>query len=123
MTEFFPFDQLTWPDVAALPRYTPLVIPLGVGYPMDQLANALGDPPRVGMLPPIPFGWPGSGLAVPSPILRISVDQPARQLTRRWFFSGVCPLSSRIGFRINPIMAGIAPTSQSYALCKPTAAS
>ncbi len=70
MTEFVPFDQLTWPDVAALPRCIPLVIPLGVGYPMDKLANALGDPPRVGMLPPIPFGWLGSGLAVPSLILR-----------------------------------------------------
>jgi creatinine amidohydrolase len=70
MTEFVPFDQLTWPDVAALPRSMPLVIPLGVGYPMDRLVNALGDPPRVGMLPPIPFGWFGSGLAVPSLILR-----------------------------------------------------
>ncbi len=69
MTDFFLFDQLTWPEVAALPRSTPLVIPLGVGYPMEQLANALGDPPRAGLLPPIPFGWHGSGLAVPSPLL------------------------------------------------------
>jgi creatinine amidohydrolase len=70
MTEFIPYDQLTWPDVAALPRPTPLVVPLGVGYPMDRLANALGDPPHIVMLPPIPFGWSGSGLAVPSQILR-----------------------------------------------------
>lgn len=69
MTEFFPFDQLTWLDVAELPRCTPLVIPLGGGYPIEQLAHALGAPPRAGLLPPIPFGWPGSGLAVPSPIL------------------------------------------------------
>ena len=69
MTEFFPFDQLTWPDVAALPRCTPLVIPLGLGYPMEQLANALGDPPRAGVLPAIPYGWTGSGLAVPSQLL------------------------------------------------------
>jgi len=69
MTEFFLFDQLTWPDVAALPRCTPLVIPLGGGYPIELLGNALGDPPRAGLLPPIPFGWPGSGLAVPSPLL------------------------------------------------------
>jgi creatinine amidohydrolase len=74
MTEFFLFDKLTWPDVAALPRYTPLVVPMGVGYPMDKLANALGNPPRIGLLPPIPFGWHGSGLAVPSSFLRSLVS-------------------------------------------------
>ena len=64
MTEFFPYEELTWPEVAGLPRDTPLVIPLGEGYPMDQLASALGGPPRAGLLPPIPFGWAGSGLHV-----------------------------------------------------------
>ena len=32
MTHFFPYDELTWPEVAALRRDTPLVIPLGEGY-------------------------------------------------------------------------------------------
>jgi len=32
MTDFFAYDALTWPDVAALRRDTPLVIPLGQGY-------------------------------------------------------------------------------------------
>jgi len=64
MTNFFPYDQLTWPEVHDLPRDTPLVIPLGDGYPLDRLASALGNPRRVGLLPPLPFGWADSGLYV-----------------------------------------------------------
>lgn len=69
MTEFFHYEQLTWPDVAGLPRDTPLVIPLGAGYPMDKLAEALSQPSHVGLLPQLPFGWPGSGVPVPIPVL------------------------------------------------------
>ena len=68
MTRFFDYDTLTWPDVIALPRHTPLIIPLGAGYPLDTLAEALGQPSQIGLLPPIPFGWRGSGLAVPEPV-------------------------------------------------------
>ena len=70
MTDFFPFDQLTWPRSEALPRTTPLVIPLGTGYPMLRLAEALGEPHQAGLLPPIPFGWSGSGINVPSLVLK-----------------------------------------------------
>jgi creatinine amidohydrolase len=68
MTDFFPYDELTWPEVADLPRDTPLVLPLGSGYDFYLLAAQLGRPPRIGLLPPIPFGWRGSGLAVPEPV-------------------------------------------------------
>jgi creatinine amidohydrolase len=36
---------------------------------MDQLSSALGKPPRAGLLPAFPFGWVGSGLALPDAIL------------------------------------------------------
>lgn len=62
MTQYFSFDELTWPDVAALRRDTPLVIPIGTGYDLPKLAEALGNPARAGLLPPIPYGFPGSGL-------------------------------------------------------------
>jgi len=68
MTDFFPYDELTWPEVAELPRDTPLVLPLGSSYNLDLLAAQLGYPSCIGLLPPIPFGWRGSGLAVPEPI-------------------------------------------------------
>ncbi len=68
-TEFFPYETLTWPEVAALPRDTPLIIPLGDGYPLEKLAEALSHPARAGILPPIPYGWRGSDLFVPEPLL------------------------------------------------------
>jgi creatinine amidohydrolase len=55
--------------VAALPRDTPLIIPLGPGYSLEKAAEALGEPARLGLLPAIPFGWRSSGLAVPESLL------------------------------------------------------
>ena len=77
MTDFFQYENLTWPEVADLPRDTPLVLPLGSGYDpsaalrtsLDLLADQLRHPPCIGLLPPLPFGWRGSGLAVPEPVL------------------------------------------------------
>ncbi len=70
-TEFLQYENLTWPEVAALPRDTPLIIPLGTGYPLDRLAEALGHPQRAGLLPAIPYGWRGSGLAVAESLLGV----------------------------------------------------
>lgn len=74
MTEFFAFADLTWPEVAGLPRHTPLVIPLGEGYPLERLAEMMGDPPRAGLLPPLPYGWAGSGLRLPEALLGAYLD-------------------------------------------------
>ncbi len=69
MTIFFTYGELTWPEVAELPRDTPLVLPLGSGYNLDKLAEALSHPARIGLLPPFPLGWRGSGLEIPEPVL------------------------------------------------------
>jgi len=68
-TEFFNYDDLTWPEVADLPRDTPLVLSLGSGYDPNLLADQLSNPPRIGLLPPFPFGWRGSGLELPEAVL------------------------------------------------------
>lgn len=68
MTEFFSFDELTWPEVQALPRHTPLIIPMGFDYHLEMLAESLQDPPRIGLLPSLPFGWQGSCLPLPESI-------------------------------------------------------
>jgi len=76
MTTFFQYDELSWDKVAELPRDTPLVLPLGSGYDtstplsasLSLLADQLSQPPRVGLLPPFPFGWRGSGLELPDQI-------------------------------------------------------
>jgi len=70
MTEFHAFDELTWPDVRSLPRNTHFVLPLGNGFLVEQLADALGNPPDVFLLPTFPFGWQGSGLPVPESLLK-----------------------------------------------------
>lgn len=69
MTTFFHFDDLTWPEVAGLPRDLPLVLPLGAGCAEAVMAESLSNPPRIGLLPPFPFGWRGAGLEVPEPVL------------------------------------------------------
>ncbi len=63
MTVFFAFADLTWPEVAGLARETPLLMPLGEGYELATLARGLGHPPAAGLLPALPYGWAGSGLA------------------------------------------------------------
>jgi creatinine amidohydrolase len=64
MPDFFRFDELTWPEVAALPRDTPLVLPLGSMDDPDAVSLLLNAKQPVGFLPGIPFGWKGSGLEV-----------------------------------------------------------
>src|SRR5512147_1248797 len=68
MTIFFNYDDMTWDAVAELPRDTPLILPLGSGYDLSLLDSQLSDPPRIGLLPPFPFGWRGSGLELPEPV-------------------------------------------------------
>jgi creatinine amidohydrolase len=70
---FFPFDELTFPEVAALPRDLPLILPLGFGYDQAALASLLGDPLEVALLPALPFGWRGSGLETPRPVFSTMV--------------------------------------------------
>lgn len=65
---YFNYDDLTWDAVAALPRDTPLVLPLGSGYSLNLLADQLSNPTQIGLLPAFPFGWRGSGLDLPEPI-------------------------------------------------------
>jgi creatinine amidohydrolase len=67
-TTFFQYDEMTWDAVAELPRDVPLILPLGSGYDLNLLAGQLSDPPRIGLLPPFPFGWRGSGLELPDAI-------------------------------------------------------
>jgi len=66
---FFQFDELTYPEVAALPRDVPLVLPLGLDANHETLSRELNHSPRVGLLPALPFGWLGSGLEIPQPII------------------------------------------------------
>ncbi len=63
----FRFEELTWPEVSALPRDTALVLPLGANAGQVKLADIKTNQ-EIGILPAIPFGWAGSGLEVRPPI-------------------------------------------------------
>ena len=69
MAEYFNYDQLTWPQVAEIQRDTPLVLPLGSGYDLKRLSECLSNPSYIGLLPPFPFGWRGSGLEIPDAVI------------------------------------------------------
>ena len=66
--KLFQFDELTWPEVAALPREIPLVLPIGLFRDLSTVSALLQTVQPVGILPAIPFGWPGSGLEVPAEV-------------------------------------------------------
>jgi creatinine amidohydrolase len=69
----FYFDEITWPEVSALPRETPLILPLGRQPDQKIISELLQSSIPVGLLPPIPFGWSGSGLDVPVAIFNAVV--------------------------------------------------
>ena len=66
----FRFAEMTWPEIAALPRATSLVLPLGALADEDLLAKMPPTTEPTGLLPAIPFGWPGSGLDVPDQVFQ-----------------------------------------------------
>jgi creatinine amidohydrolase len=68
MTRVTRYEELTWPEVARLPRDLPLVLPLGDGFDEEQIADTLG----VGdycILPALPYGWAGSVVQVSAEML------------------------------------------------------
>lgn len=69
MVEIVYYEELTWPEVAELPRNLPLVLPLGEGFTPEAIAEALRVE-RLCLLPTLPYGWAGSILPVSTPMLR-----------------------------------------------------
>jgi creatinine amidohydrolase len=85
--DLFRFDELTWPEVAALPRHTPLVLPLGDGFDLERLPALLGTSAAIGLLPALPFGWPGSRLGTPLPVFAAVVRSLVGNLLEDGFTS------------------------------------
>ncbi len=62
MTNAIVYDELTYPEIAALPRDLPLVIPLGQGHPSGEIARTLRSqlahkPAAYALLPALPDSW------------------------------------------------------------------
>jgi creatinine amidohydrolase len=108
----FRFDELTWPEVASLPRQTPLLLPIGVNVEVDRLPLMVADGEKIGILPAIPFGWQGSQVAVPRPVLQSLVRSLVGNLLEDGFTSlfllTPSPLDLEVGIPclVNPPAAG-----------------
>ena len=63
MTKSIRFDELTWPEVAALPRELPLVLTLGDCFESNSIGAALGTEDWA-LLPALPYGWEGSPITI-----------------------------------------------------------
>lgn len=68
MPDIIRYDELTWPEVADLPRSLPLVLPIGGGYAPEAIAAALGEE-RFALLPAVPYGWEDSPIPVGAEML------------------------------------------------------
>jgi creatinine amidohydrolase len=97
------YADLTWPEVAQLPRYLPLLIPLGRDdYDYPALARLLSAG-QVVVLPPIPYGFrrgdgdPSGQLHVRPGLLRRVMLGVSREL-RTHGFTGRSPAGGRIIF-------------------------
>ena len=66
--ETFRFDELTWPEIATLPRDMALVLPIGRLPDQETFSTLIETLGPVGLLPSIPFGWSGSGLDLPAAV-------------------------------------------------------
>lgn len=62
------FDELTWPEIAALPRDLPLVLPLGEAFDPAEIEKSLGAG-EWALLPALPYGWAESQLPLESELL------------------------------------------------------
>ncbi len=67
------YENLTWPEVADLPRDLPLVMTLGEGYAPESIAKAL-DVDHYCALPMLPYGWAESIVPVSEDMLRRVVE-------------------------------------------------
>ncbi|MGB9640255.1 MAG: creatininase family protein, partial [Anaerolineales bacterium] len=68
MTQLIHFEELTWPEIACLPRNCPIILPIGNGFDWEKISEALSYPSQIAILPAFPYGWRGSLIPLPEQI-------------------------------------------------------
>ncbi len=80
MTDLFRYENLTFPEVDALPRDIPIVIPLGEMTDADLIkriqrqTHSATAPDRICVFPGVPFGFEGSAFAVDRRLFKRLID-------------------------------------------------
>ena len=69
-TRLVKFDELTYPEIGALPRDVKIVLPIGGQTDLQPLIKKPGSPEEIYLLPAIPFGWTGSRVEVPPQVFQ-----------------------------------------------------
>jgi creatinine amidohydrolase len=111
MSHIIQYDELTWPEVATLPRGIPMVLPLGQGFLEKDLASRLKSPQQIVMLPSIPFGWGSSELPVEPSLFATLLDNLARCLREDGFthLFLLSPLQEKLAAFGNPLLLDYQP--------------
>jgi len=80
MTDIIRYENLTFPEVDALPRDIPIVIPLGEVTDADLIkrvqrhTRSTSAPDRICVFPSVPFGFEGSAYAVARKVFKRVID-------------------------------------------------
>jgi creatinine amidohydrolase len=80
MTDIIRYENLTFPEVDALPRDIPIVIPLGELTEVDLIkhvqrqSRSASAPDRVCVFPSVPFGFEGSALVIDHKLFKRVID-------------------------------------------------
>ncbi len=104
MTDIIRYDNLTFPEVAALPRDIPIVIPLGdvtesgLIKRVQRQTRSVSAPERICVFPSIPFGFEGSALAVERKLFKRVLDSLVASITDDGFTNVVVLKASRRRF-------------------------
>ena len=108
----FRFDELTWPEISALPRDVLLVLPLGDQPKPAAISSLLKTSQHIGLLPSIPFGWMGSGIDVSPDIFKSMLRNLVYNLLEDGFTNllVLCPPGLDLGVDIRQLHSTINPT-------------
>ena len=113
MPQIIRYDELTWPEVAALPRDIPIVLPLGLGYSETDLSARLNSPKQIVLLPSIPFGWSSSDLPVEPSLFAALLTNLARCLHEDGFTNLylLSPKREKLSIFGNPLQLDYQPSN------------
>ena len=101
MTDIIRYENLTFPEVAALPRDIPIVIPLGEMTEAELIKRAQRRArsafalDRMCVLPSVPFGFGGSALVVDRKVFKRVIDSLAASLEEDGFTNVMVLKTSR----------------------------
>jgi len=109
MTNIIRYENLTFPEVDALPRDIPIVIPLGEMTDVDLIKHAqrqsrsVSQPDRICVFPSVPFGFKGSVLAVDRKLFKRVIDSLVASIEEDGFTNVRVLKARRSGSRARPL--------------------